>query len=154
MVKSSIVALLCLSSGICDSPFSFTVLGVLFSRFSPKIEYAPLSTFLRPARASISSVCPLPSTPAIPKTSPSLISKETSFTFSIPFSPLTVISFTFTAVSPNFTSGFFTSKRTTLPTIIFAIFSFVASDVFRFPTSFPFLMTVILSDNSRTSCNL
>ena len=138
---------------MCESPFSLISFGVLFSSSSLSMKYFPLSTFASPAKASISSVCPFPCTPAIPSTSPSRISNETPLTFSIP--PLFTVKFsTFTTTLPNFTSGLLTSNSTTRPTIRLAIFSFVASLVFNSPTSLPRRITVILSDKSSTSCNL
>ena len=55
----------------------FLIDSLLISLFLKVI--VPLSIFLRPVIASISSLCPLPSTPAIPKISPALTSIEKSF---------------------------------------------------------------------------
>ena len=61
----------CRSSGMCPMPASSASRGVACSRrVSRRRVTLPLSIFCRPVSASISSVWPFPSTPAIPTISP------------------------------------------------------------------------------------
>ena len=68
------------SSGTCDSPASARPRTPNGTTSRPPISTRPLVGRVSPAIASISSVCPFPSTPAMPKISPRRTSNETPST--------------------------------------------------------------------------
>ena len=72
------------SSGIWAIFFLRIFFGVEDAISSPKYIILPLLAFRKPVRASTSSVCPLPSTPAIPTISPSFMLMSTPFTAKSP----------------------------------------------------------------------
>ena len=143
-----------LFSGICVSPCSLIYLTDLFVISAPSSKTLPFSTFLSPVIASISSLCPFPSTPAIPTISPDFTSRDRPLIFDISFSPEVHISFTSSTVP--FTSDFFFSifKKTSLPIIILASSSAFVLSLSTVPMYSPALITEILSEISITSLSL
>ena len=104
--------------------------------------------------ASISSLWPLPSTPAMPTISPALTSNETPFTLSIPRSSVTCRSSTFSTVAPGVDGGFSTRRSTLRPTIASASESWVAPSRGTVSIVLPRRRTVIRSAISSTSFSL
>ena len=114
----------------------------------------PPSVLRIPVNTSASSDCPLPSTPAIPKISPPLTSREISFSairFLSFFARTFFISKIFLVAS---TEPFSNDVISGLPTIMLANSSLFVSDVFTFPTTFPSRRTVTLSLTCITSSSL
>ena len=119
---------------------------------SPRTSKWPDTVGLNPASASISSFCPFPDTPAIPRISPAYRSKLRSFTaFSfLSFStvrPLTRRIASFLVVFSVFRRPMEISR----PTISWASSCSVVSSFFRAFTRRPSRSTVIRSANSITS---
>ena len=85
------------------------------SRRRPRARSCPASGRRSPVIASISSVCPLPSTPAIPTISPSRTSKETPRTFSMPRSSRTCSSSTARSGSPGVQPALLDAKQHLAP---------------------------------------
>ena len=124
-IFSSIVILLFnpltfLSSGICDNPAFLIFFTDSLVIFFPSKSMLPFSTLRNPQIASINSLCPLPSIPAIPTISPDLTSSETPLILDISFSPEVHRLSIFSTVSPIWACFFSIFKKTSLPTIIFA----------------------------------
>lgn len=103
--------------------------------------------------ASVSSVWPLPCTPAMARISPPLTSNDTSSTSTWPVALVTVRSLTTSEVSVCCGSPLTTDSSTARPTMIAA--SSASVDVGEAsPTTAPRRMTVILSAMARTSRSL
>ena len=84
---------------------------------APFIVTLPFWIFLRPERHSSNSLCPLPSTPAIPTISPFLTEKFTSSSFSFPSPKPYRRCSTFSTVFPGFAVFFSSSIFTSWPTM-------------------------------------
>ena len=102
--------------GDVADPASRMVRGLGVVRTCPATETVPARDPLEPGHASISSLCPLPSTPAMPTISPARTSNETPRTFSIPRSSKTCNPFTF-RTTPRGRRRFLHAQRTSRPTI-------------------------------------
>ena len=113
----------------------------------------PARTGSRPMIASVSSVWPLPCTPAIARTSPRRTVNETSSTSTMPFGSVTVSPSTTRASSPPLDGSFSTTSDTARPTIRAASSLFVAVGDAS-PTTLPSRITVMRSATSRTSRSL
>ena len=111
---------------------------------------------LSPVRASTSSVCPLPSTPAIPTISPARTLKLTPRTAGRPRSSSTVSPSTSRSVSPGLAGSLSTCRTTSRPTIKRARPCSVAPSRGTASTSFPRRSTLIRSAISapRAACGL
>ena len=107
----------------------------------------------RPIKASHSSVCPLPCTPATPRISPALTSKEIPSTADRPVSPGTTRSRTASRTSPGRAASLLTLSCTLRPTMSEASSASVHSGP-RSPTTLPCRITVILSAMAWTSLSL
>ncbi len=80
------------SSGTKLTPLFMTSSGVLFVMSCPRRDIVPEVVFLRPVMTSVSSRCPFPATPAMPRISPALTSRETPSKATVPRSPYAVTS--------------------------------------------------------------
>ena len=106
-----------------------------------------------PSMTSVSSVWPLPCTPAIATISPRATSNETSSSCRTPASSMTVRLRTWTVASPGTAAVRATPRSTERPTMSEA--SSVSGDVgSALPTTLPRRMTVIRSATARTSRSL
>ena len=105
------------SSGMCPRPASSTFLALVFSTFLPPTMTCPARMLRRPVIASISSLWPLPSTPASPTISPARTSNDTSRTAGRPRSSSTDTWSTVRSVSPGSDGFFSTLRRTSRPTM-------------------------------------
>ena len=92
----------------------------------PATTTSPLSGCRRPVIASISSLWPLPSTPAMPTISPARTANDTSRTAGSPRSSFTCRSRTSSSTSPASAGFLSTRSSTSRPTIILASPSSVA----------------------------
>ncbi len=106
------------------------------------IRMRPPSRRRSPTRASTSSFCPLPSTPARPSISPRLTLNETFLTRATPPRPRTCTPSNSSTVSASLVGPFLTPKETARPTIIAASVSSEASATSKVPTNWPRLITV------------
>ena len=93
-----------------------------------------LGDSISPESASINSVCPLPSTPAMPTISPARTSNETPSTRAAPAFDRTDRPRTLSFVSPGFARGISTRSNTSRPTINRASCAALVSRVCRRPT--------------------
>ena len=118
------------------------------------LDRRPLACFRRPVIASISSVWPLPSTPAMPTISPARTSKEMPRTLAMPRSSLTWRSSTASRTSPGCAGVFSTWSRTSRPTIARASDASVAPSRGTVSIFLPRRSTVIRSAISSTSFSL
>ena len=109
---------------------------------------------ISPASPSISSVCPLPSTPAMPTISAARTSNERLSRRFDPSRPTIDRSRTPSKTAPGFASGFSTRSSTSRPTIKRANSAAFVSVVFKSPTTRPSRITVTLSEMARTSESL
>ena len=137
-----------------DSPRAWTLRSVM-SRAPSAI--VPLVTSRMPAIASSSSVCPFPSTPAIPRISPAATVNETSFTARSIRGPRTTRWRTSSATAPAAPGALRpsrTERSTSRPTIALAIFSGDVSRVAIVATVSPRRMTVTFSLTVMTSSSL
>ena len=142
------------SSVIWASPASLDFFGEkLVISVPPRITH-PFSTFLNPVIASINSLWPFPSIPAIPTISPALTSIETPRILDISFSPDVHKSLTSRTTSPISAFSFLISRKTSLPIIILAKSEGDVSCLSTVPIKHPCLITVIRSDISITSLSL
>ena len=116
----------CRSSGMCPTPASSIFRAVACEITRPPTTTSPLSARLRPVIASISSLWPLPSTPARATISPARTLKDTSRTAGRSRSSLTSRLRTSSSVSPVCAGGFSTRSSTSRPTIMRASPSSVA----------------------------
>ena len=107
----------------------------------------------RPISASHSSVWPFPWTPATPRISPARTWKDTPRTDCSPRSPATLRSCTSSTTSPGLAGSLLTRSWTDRPTINDAS-SVVVVVGGRSPTTFPRLMTVMVSAIALTSLSL
>ena len=114
----------------------------------------PLFRLWRPVIASISSVCPLPSTPAMPTISPARTWSETPRTFSRPRSSSTCTSSSSSTTSVGLAGGLSTRRSTSRPTIMRARLSSVAPSPGTVSIFFPRRRTVMRSAISSTSFSL
>ncbi len=142
------------SSGICATRLLRISPGDKLAMGVPKIVISPCSILLSPVRTSTNSLWPLPSTPAMPKISPACTWKEMSVSSDSFRRPLAETPCTFKTTGPVLVLGALIFRKTSLPTINMANFSFVASATSSVPCTFPSRITVIRSDISITSCNL
>ena len=120
---------------------------------SPLSRAEPRTCGCRPRSASVSSVCPLPCTPATARISPPRTSKLTSLTTSWPIGSMTLRFSTTSARSLRCGGFLWTVSSTARPTIIDASSAFEACGEAS-PTTLPSRMTVIWSATSRTSRSL
>ena len=120
----------------------------------PATRMPPRSGARSPVSASISSVWPLPSTPAMPTISPARTSKETPRTFSMPRSSDTWRSRTSSRTSPGSAGAFSTRRSTSRPTIARARDSSVAPSRGTVSIVLPRRSTVMRSAISSTSFSL
>src|SRR6056297_2814087 len=134
-------------------PIFMISLGLFPTRLDLLNLIFPLCIFCKPAIASQSSFCPLPATPATPKTSPLLKSNVISFNTLTCSSSLTVRPLTLSKDFFSSISGLFMDRFIDLPTIL-SVNSreskFLLSTVSMYS---PFRNIVILSLISRTSFN-
>ena len=145
----------CRSSGMCPRPASSIRRALGRSTSRPAIRTRPLSRLRRPVSASISSLCPLPSTPAMPTISPARTESETPLTAGSPRSSSTWRSSTSSNTSPSGLAGVFsTCRRTSRPTIIRASPASVAPSRGTVSIVLPRRRTVIRSAISSTSFSL
>ena len=144
----------CRSSGMCPTPASSASRGDSRVMSSPATTMRPPSGRRRPVIASISSLCPLPSTPAIPTISRARTSKESPRTHSSPRSSLTRRSWTVRSGSPGSAAPLSTLRMTSRPTMRRARPSSVAPSRGTVSIVFPRLRTVMRSAISRTSFSL
>ncbi len=107
-----------------------------------------------PARAWISSLCPLPSTPAMPTISPARTVIESPRTASSPRSSRTHRSRTDSTVSPGCAAPRATSSSTSRPTISSARLRSLAPSRSIVATFAPRRSTEMRSATSSTSCSL
>src|SRR5713101_5360515 len=107
-----------------------------------------------PASTSTSSLCPLPSTPAIPRISPCRSSNEMPRRAGTPRSEFAVKFSTRNVTAPGVAGFLSTRSSTSRPTIIVAISCSLVSLVIRWPTTLPRRITVMRSEISRTSLSL
>ncbi len=114
----------------------------------------PFSTLVNPAKAWINSVCPLPSIPAIPTTSPARTSKLRFFTASKPRLSFTTKSLIDKIVSFGCAGFFSVLKETERPTIISANCCEETSFTLTVPILCPRRMTVQRSATFLISSNL
>src|SRR3990172_8262192 len=105
-------------------------------------------------RAWTNSLCPLPSTPAIPKTSPARTSNDSPLTAGAPWSLAARRSRTTSTGAPGGLAARLTRATTLRPTIISASPSGVAWTVAISPVTCPFRRTTTRSESSRTSFSL
>src|SRR5690606_34275433 len=116
----------------------------------PSSRTDPVAFDCNPRMASVTSVCPLPCTPAMAKTSPARTSNETSSTTTWSRSSTTVSPCTSSTTSPVFGGSLSTASVTERPTIIDAS-SASEADGSASPTILPSRSTVIRSATARTS---
>ena len=109
-----------LSSGMCATPNSLICLGENSLIEVSPIKISPVSIVLNPVMVSTSSLCPFPSTPAMPKISPDLTSRDRSFTARSLLSSSTQRFFTLSTVSSGDAASLDTRRTTLRPTIISA----------------------------------
>ena len=121
---------------------------------SPSMRTVPASIDRSPASASIISVWPFPSMPAMPTISPARTSNEMPRTFSRPRSSWTRNPSTWSSGSPDLAEVFSTRRSTSRPTIRRARLASVAPSAGNVSTSLPRRRTVIRSAMSSTSFSL
>ena len=119
----------------------------------PSRRAEPLTCSSSPTRAWVSSVCPLPCTPATARISPGATSKSTLSSSTTPLSPTTVSPRTSSAVPVVWAVSLATVRETSRPTIRAASSSVDVSGP-TWPTTSPRRITVITSDTARTSRSL
>ena len=141
------------SSGMYPIPARSRWCGVARVRSRPSSRTDPPTVGSRPSRASHSSVCPLPCTPATPRISPARTSNDTPSRAGLPSSPATVRSCTSSRTSPGLAGGLVTRSCTDRPTISEASSASLAVGG-RWPTTWPRRMTVMTSAISWTSLSL
>ena len=142
------------SSGTWAIPVAFIRRPELPPIPVPSILIEPLSMGRSPVIASISSFCPLPETPAIPKISFWCIERETCRTAKSPRSPLTAMFLTSITAAPLFIAFLWRLKRISRPTIIRARAGLSTCSVTVSPTTSPFLSTTTRSQMPRISSSL
>src|SRR5215211_3636206 len=153
-VKSSTSPRRWRSSGMCPSPASSASRAPSFVISLPATVTRPACAFRRPVTASISSVWPLPSTPAMPTISPARTWKETSCTASSSRSSSTVSPSTSSSTSAGVPGVLSTRSSTSRPTISRARPSRVAPSVGTVSIILPRRRTVTRSAMSSTSFSL
>ena len=141
------------SSGMYPTPASITSRTLAWVMSNDPRWIVPAVGARRPTSASASSVCPLPWTPAIAKTSPARTSKDTSSTTLLFRSPTTVRPETESPASPPVEGFLVTERSTARPTINVARVD-AESVGFASPTTAPKRMTVMRSATAWTSRNL
>ncbi len=119
----------------------------------PSIVVLPATTGRRPMIASISSVWPLPCTPATPSTSPACTVRSTPSTARWPRSSLTARPATSSTAAPGWAAPLSTRSSTERPTISEASSSSLVSGA-AVPTVRPRRITVIRSAIAWTSLSL
>ena len=119
----------------------------------PSSLIEPVTWSWRPSSASVSSVWPLPCTPATASTSPRLMVKLRSSTWTWPRASMTRRLSTTSASSPSCGGSLRTVSSTGRPTIM-AASSWLLAVGEASPTTLPSRITVILSATSRTSRSL
>ncbi len=141
------------SSGTKPMPVLSACLTLRPSTSLPLSVIEPSVFGWRPRIASVSSVWPLPCTPATTRISPSRMSKLSPSTSRWPVGLKTVRSRTWNDAEPSFGASFCTVSDTSWPTMSVASSSFeaVGSAV---PTTLPRRMTVMRSLTWRTSRSL
>ena len=136
------------SSGTWATPISRIIagsLGLPASTRTPLISKCPSETGRIPESASMSSLWPLPETPAMPTISPARSSRETWSRRSMPCRSVTVRPSARTRVRPGSAAALSTSTRTLRPTISSASSSRLVSAVLRSATILPPRITETLS---------
>ena len=122
---------------------------------SPSSSICPPVLERRPVMTSHNSFCPLPSTPASPTISPSLSSREKSFSARMPLSFFALSRSSFRRTPPGAFVMAGKWKSTSLPTIIRVSSSLVTcSSTGLFPTILPERRTVTSSTMEMISSNL
>ena len=139
---------------MCPRPVSSISFAFSPVTSSPAIVIVPAFDFRSPAIASISSVCPFPSTPAIPTISPPRTSNETPRTFSISRSSSTRRSATSSSGFVGCGGPLSTRSSTSRPTIRRARLSSVAPAAGSVSIFLPRRSTVIREAISVTSFSL
>ncbi|MPN28492.1 hypothetical protein SDC9_175934 [bioreactor metagenome] len=144
-----------LSSGTMATPAQIIWPGLPPVISHPPTTMCPPCTGRMPDMASINSLCPFPSTPAIPTTSPLCTRSPRSFILAARLLPFTQSPFISNTVSPHSRSHPLPTLNTTSrPTISRASSGVVTSAVFTVATFLPRLKTVTRSLISLTSSSL
>ena len=153
MEKSAMTPSVDRSSGTKPTPASSTSRTDRPTSSTPSSWTDPATGDCSPSMTSVSSVWPLPCTPAIATISPRLTSNETSSSWRTPASSMTVRSRTWTVLSPGTASVRATPSDTERPTMSEAssVSEAVGSAV---PTTLPRRITVMRSATARTSRSL
>lgn len=141
------------SSGTKPTPASRMRRTEFLVMSSPSSRMVPCTRGCSPTSASVSSVWPLPWTPATASTSPRRTLKLTSLTTSWPIGSTTLRCSTVSASSPSFGSSLWTVSSTARPTMREASSALEAVGAAS-PTTLPRRMTVMRSATSRTSRSL
>ncbi len=142
------------SSAMWPIPASIISRGLRPVTSSPSMRISPDSTCRRPVIASISSLCPLASTPARPTISPARTCRSRPRTAGRPRSSTTCRSRTSSTGSPGVCSGLSTRSSTSRPTISVARLRSVAPSVGTVSIFLPRRRTVTRSAMSSTSLSL
>ena len=152
--KSGTSPLLCLSSGMCETPRAILLSVGAPVMSSPFRWTPPPVAFLSPVRASTSSVCPFPSTPEMPRISEACTSRLTPLRAGSPLSSVALRPSTLRTTSSPSEGCFSKVKTTLLPTIILASSETSVSLTLTVPTTLPRFRTVTLSQMDMTSLSL
>ena len=139
---------------MCPTPASEDSRGFARVTSTPCSSMCPPWGTRMPASAWISSLCPLPSTPAMPTISPARTSIESPRTASSPRSSRTHRSRTESTVSPGCAAPRSTSSSTSRPTISSARLRSLAPSRSIVATFLPRRSTEMRSATSSTSCSL
>ena len=141
------------SSGTKPTPALSTSLTLWPRSSSPSSRIDPSQRSCRPRMASVSSVWPLPWTPATARISPRAMSKVMPSTTCWPVGAMTVRSLTLNVVSCGLAGALSRVRLTARPTIMEAS-SVVDAPGSALPTTLPRRMTVMVSDTAFTSRSL
>ena len=153
-VKSRTSPRRCRSSGMWPAPALRISPGDRLTTAVPLRSTRPSSARRSPVSTSTSSACPLPSTPATPRISPSRTSKETPRSTGTPLSLAARRSLTASTTGPGSAGPRWTRSNTFRPTMRVAMSPREVSAVAMHPTTRPPRMTVTRSETAMTSLSL